>query len=857
MRYLVLFYIVVSITIFPMDRENIIDGNMDLKINNFKEEFYPLYIDEIKEEGYLGLKALFNSLELNELYVDLNKLEVIGELPNKEKISWKFDGSVAFIENDDIYINLNNLNEIFPVKNIKFDLNMLNIEIKLGFKLPSDIRYEQEVKRKNILKKSKLETQKNDYKTNKSLITPGVVQIQYEQTSFSEGDTNSLDIKYSSQLFYGEFQSDITLFNERTNDARAKINTATLRYNNIFDEKDLVVGSFYMRVPSVYNIDTDMNGISISDSSDRYNLMERGGNTFEGYAPDGSVVELYRNGILLDYQTVNEQKYIFTGIDLLSLTDRYYIRIYEEDGSYIQKDLSLLMNNKALVKNRWSYSIQSGKVRGRRDENFLGTLKYGLTNNLTLEFGHLNLTSDREKRIYKENLYGFIYNSSPIKFPFWISGNWYHDLNKKDGSLFLEFGQNVYDYRIEGVVEKYSKRISEQEKKDEIYRINIKKSIKNINYGLGYEIESYKGNKYNNYTGGIGYNYKYLSNGLEYTFQEYTENSLRNKHRFKYQLGMGGFDILNVTSSIEYKFNHEWELEEDKYSLKFIKRNSNYYSSKKIDFSVNFAYSEKSRDKFLSELSFTLYLEEFGLPFSSAEMLFSGNDKNQKRLGTKIKKTIILQEIDKNSKMKNIVNSWIKGKVFIDSNGNGKYDDLDEVLDGIDITVQGKKTTTDNNGDYFIENISAETTFTLKVDKTYIDPLLYFDETIHYRLMPSTGMIINIPLQNTTSISGNILLKSEEINEGQLPFIYNKVVLILKKNNNEIRRLKPEFDGFFICDGLIDGEYEVEIQISDKNYYFEKNKYQLIVNSLNNDSGIYKFDDFILLKKEEVSENYE
>lgn len=857
MRYLVLLYVIFSFSIFSMDRENIIDGNMDLKINSLKEEFYPLYIDEIKDQGYLGLKALFYTLELNEIEVNLDKLEIIGELPNKEKINWKFNDEVAFVENDDIYINLNSLNEVFPVKSIDFDLNMLNITIKLGFKLPSDIRYEQEIKRKNILKKTQLEKSKEDYKTNKNLITPGVVQIQYEQNDFSKGDTNSLDIEYSSQLFYGEFQSDITIFNKRSEDTKAKINTASLRYNNIFDEKDLVLGSFYMRTPTIYNVDSNMNGISILDSSDRYDLTERGGNTFEGYAPDGSVVELYRNGTLIDYQRVNEQRYIFTGIDLLSLTDRYYIRIYENNGSYIQKDLSLLMNNKALAKNKWSYSIQSGKVKEKSEENFLGTLKYGVTNNLTIELGHFNLTSNKETNKYKENLYGFIYNSSPIKFPFWISGNLYHDLNKEDGSLFLEFGQNIYDYRLEGIFEKYSERITEQEKKDEVYQLNIKKGIKNLNYGIGYGVESYKGNKYNNYTTGIGYNYRYLSNSLDYTFQEYTENTLRNKHRFKYQLGIGGFDILNITSSIEYKFNYNWELEEDKYSLKFIKRNSNYYSSKKIDYSVNLVYSEKSRDRFLSELSFTLYLEELGLPFTSAEILFTGNDKNQKKLGTKIKKTIILEELEKNSKMKNITNSWVKGRVFIDSNSDGKYDDFDEVLEGVDIVVQGKRVTTDSDGNYFIENISSETIFTLKVDKTYLDPLLYFDETIHYKLMPSTGMTIDIPLQNTTSVSGNVILKSEEIDSGQLPFIYNKIVLILKKNNNEIKRLKPEFDGFFICDGLVDGEYEVEVDIFDKNYYFEKKNYAININSLENNTGIYQLDDFILLKTEEELEDGE
>lgn len=851
MRYLFLFYIIFSLGIYSMDRENIIDGNMDLKINSLKEEFYPLYIDEIKEEGYLGLKALFYTLELNEVVVNLDQLEVVGELPDKERVNWKFNDKVAFIENEDIYINLNNLNEIFPVKSIEFDLNMLNIIIKLGFKLPSDIRNDQEVKRKNILKKTQLEKNKEDYKTNKKLIAPGVVQLQYEQSDFSKGNTNSLDVEYSSQFLYGEFQSDITIFNKRSQSTKAKINTASLRYNNIFDEKDLVLGSFYMRTPTIYNIDSNINGVSILDSSDRYDLTERGGNTFEGYAPDGSVVELYRNGILIDYQRVNEQRYIFTGIDLLSLTDRYYIRIYESNGSYIQKDLSLLMNNKALAKNRWSYSIQSGKVREKGEENFLGTLKYGVTNNLTVELGHFNLISNKEKSKYKENLYSFIYNSPPIKFPFWISGNWYHDLNKEDGSLLFEFGQNIYDYRLEGVFEKYSERITEQEKKDEIYQLNIKKGIKNLNYGISYGIESYKGNKYNNYTSGIGYNYKYLSNSLDYTFQEYTENKLRNKHRFKYQLGIGGFDVLNITSSVEYKFNYNWELEEDKYSLKFIKRNSNYYSSKKMDFSVNFVYSEKSRDRFLSELSFTLYLEEFGLPFTSAEILFTGNDKNQKKLGTKVKKTIILEEIEKNSKMKNITNSWVKGKVFIDSNGNGKYDDFDEILDSIDVIIQGKTATTDSEGNYFVENISAETIFTLKVDKTYVDPLLYFDETTHYRLMPSTGMVIDIPLQNTTSISGNIILKSEEVDDGQLPFIYNKVVLILKKNSIEIKKIKPEFDGFFICDGVVDGSYEIDIEVLDKNYYFEKNNYIININSSDNNTGIYQLDDFILLKREE------
>ncbi|MGL5050565.1 MAG: hypothetical protein ACRC6E_08030, partial [Fusobacteriaceae bacterium] len=193
MRYLVLIYIILSLSAFSYDKENIIDGNMDLKINNIKEDFYPLYIDEVKEEGYIGLKELFLLLELENLKVDLKNLKVEGELPNKEKVFWTFDEKVAFIENEDIYINLKSLNLIFPVDTFHFDLNMLNITIKLGFKTPSDIRYEQELKRKNIFKKEVSKKNESNYSSNKSKFSPGVVQLQYESSDFSKGDTNSLE----------------------------------------------------------------------------------------------------------------------------------------------------------------------------------------------------------------------------------------------------------------------------------------------------------------------------------------------------------------------------------------------------------------------------------------------------------------------------------------------------------------------------------------------------------------------------------------------------------------------------------------------------------------------------------------
>ncbi|MGL5426997.1 MAG: hypothetical protein ACRDAS_03705, partial [Cetobacterium sp.] len=303
--------------------------------------------------------------------------------------------------------------------------------------------------------------------------------------------------------------------------------------------------------------------------------------------------------------------------------------------------------------------------------------------------------------------------------------------------------------------------------------------------------------------------------------------------------------------SAEYKYNYNWELEDEIYTLKFIKRNSGYYSSKKVDFSVNFTYSEKSVDKFLSEVAFTLYLEEFGLPFTSSEILFSGNNKNSKKFGNKTKKTVILEDVTKDSKMKNISNSWSKGKVYVDYNSNGIYDEIDEALEGINVSLQGKTVVTDENGDYFVENISSNTLFTVKLDKTYIDPLLYFDETKYYKLMPSTGMKIDIPLQNTTSLSGSISIQDDELDDKKSPFVYNKVLIVVKKDGVEIKRIKPEFDGFFISDGFVDGEYTIELMSTNSDYYFEKETYDALIKSSQNETGVFQLDDFILSKKSE------
>lgn len=137
--------------------ENMTDGNMDLQVNRIKEEFFPLYIDEMKGIGYLPMKEFLYTIELNDIEVDFQNKMIKGMLPNKKKIQWKFDSDISFVENEELYIEIEQLGKVFPVKNVKFDLAMLNINIQFDFKIPADIKYEQEQKRRSMSKSEKAE----------------------------------------------------------------------------------------------------------------------------------------------------------------------------------------------------------------------------------------------------------------------------------------------------------------------------------------------------------------------------------------------------------------------------------------------------------------------------------------------------------------------------------------------------------------------------------------------------------------------------------------------------------------------------------------------------------------------------
>ena len=852
-KYL-LIYIFVIIKIFSSSiPENLVDGNMDIKINNIRENFFSLYIDEIKEKGYISLRDFFYIIELNRIVINIKDKKVSGLLPNGKEVNWIFNKNYSFIYEDDIYIDVKYLKEIVPIKLVKFNLDMLIITIILNFKTPLDIRNEQLDKRNNIFKAFGRDEENLSIITNKKIISSGIIQLEYLKFNLSKGENKVLNMKYSTQLLYGEFQGIYNLLDECNKKNENTFKNISLTYNNVFNNKDLILGDFYLRTPKIYSTENNVSGISLLNSSSRYSINQKDMNEIEGEAPSGSIVELYRNGILIDYQEVINSRYSFNNVQLVSLTDSYFIRIYNSLGEYIQKDLSILMNNKILKKGDWTYSIQRGHGKKEKKENLIGILKYGIYKNITGEIGYYNLQNRYKYKEYRDFSFGTYYSSPPIKFPVFLKLNWFQSVESEDGTLNWEFQQKLSNIQLDVIGEKYGKRISLEQNKNEYYKVNLKTNLDKFILGLSYEVENYKGDNCRTYSTGISYNKNYYSTGVSYSFLKHLKDLEKNRHIISCLLGVNCFEKISLSSYITNEYTNSFKFKDNKYSLRLSKRDLSYINQKYLDISLNLNYSSKERDHFRAEINGNVYLDKLNIPVTSAKLSFNGSDESHKsrNIGMEIKKNFILNDIFRNSKIENISNSWIKGRVYIDNNNNDKYDIDDVPMNDLEIYIQGKRVKTDKNGKYIMENISSNSKFKIKLDKTYIDPLLHYKENINYKLMPSTGMEVNIPLQYTVSLSGNIILKNKDIELLKLSNIYSKIEIKLLKNNKIIKISRPEYDGYFNIDNILKGEYELKIESENSKFIIKEKIKKIKIDSKEIDNGYIDLKDIILLKRED------
>lgn len=771
----------------------IISGNLD-------NDFYMIYFDYNDNKPYLGLESLLNFLELDDLKVNLKskKLEgkYIGQNEKNITVDDDLDFKDEFIKDDDIYISLDDLKKIFPIENITWDSDGLKLILDFKFKLPSQLRSEAENRIRTLENKNKSKEEINaDIIMKHKMISSGILKFEYNKQDIEKKEYN-LNLAYGSQLFYGDFKISQEIKPE------SKLNYINLEYNDFLKKNNrLVLGDSYLQLDDYTDIERNIRGFSISKSN-LYTYTNNNETIIQGEAYNANLVELLQNGNLIDYKRISGKQNFSFKVSNLSNFTTYIIKVYYNNGKIETREVSILSTNDILKKGNSNYILQGGQSNenhyGQQNYNYL----YGITDDLTLGGGFIQgKNSDGVKNEYITSR--AIYRT-PLKIiPTVIDGKIIYDSKQDLYNYIFKLNQKFLDTTLFFQYDELNGSIMKNKGYEKYYNLGLSRGFGKISVALGKENKKYEGNVDNNYYLNFEYNtFSNISLFLENSYEK--DNQGLEKYKMDFKSSYSGFSYLYTI--FEMKYEKEKDAPGDReYSLRITKKNNDDHKYNNFDFGITLKYD--TVEKFTYGIDFTyrfdgdsIYIET---PFNRDE------DKNT--MGLNVEKSFLLKEPLRKINTKNIDDMWIEGTVFLDENGNGIQDKNEQGLPDVEVNIGTERRNTDKYGKYIIGNLSSKELQTVEINGETIDAMMKPEkENIIVKGVASSGVTVNIPIAAVSVITGNIQI-NEALSDEEFLKLLSKTEIILLKNNKIIKKVFPEFDGYYYLEDVLPGEYQLKV----------------------------------------------
>ena len=257
-------------------------------------------------------------------------------------------------------------------------------------------------------------------------------------------------------------------------------------------------------------------------------------------------------------------------------------------------------------------------------------------------------------------------------------------------------------------------------------------------------------------------------------------------------------------------------------------------------------------------MNFTMYFDNY----MYLEMPISRNENNELQVGISVEKTFDLSDIKRNIKDRQVDGSWIYGKVYIDANDNGKYDEGETVVPDVALIVNGRRTISDENGEYRMSELQPLETYKVEVDRKSIDPMLnQVIDKKRIQTRASIGTRYDVGVQAVSMVTGNII-PHDNMTSDELIRILSMTTIILEKNGQSYMEIDPEFDGMYFFENVLPGEYEIKFNyLGSENIQFSEENLMLLVELNKEDEGEYfeGYDIFVekLDKKDDIESKVE
>jgi len=796
------------------------EGYIEIEVNKkISYSFFPIYMDYSLEEPYVGMMNIFALTMARGMKIDREKKMIYGRMG---EIDYEFYyGNTKYIEEEeDVYIRGTDLSQVFELKSYEWSTETYLMRMRTKFKTPYEIYLEQEEKLRGLGADGEEEVEDEDiYSQERKLFTPGVLRLKYTNSDVEKNNGN-FSTSYNTQMLYGDFTTTGFIYPD------TYLGYTALKYNEILGDKSIIVGDANMQTYEFLG-GKRLTGLAIQNWNGAGDI-EIGQTSIRGFAPYNTTVELYRNGNLYKFTRVGEDgSYIFENINIQGYNDIYTIKIYNFDGSIEIKQVSMMSDNKILKKGEIDYGLLMGTYRAFNEENeeekidiekkpVEGNIKfsYGITNNLTIGAEYINglIEKSREGVTYNYptefaglNLY---YTTGAVKYPTYFEFSEIYDgkdyfqtgnINTHIGKIRQRFGGNVLS--LEGYM--YSDFIGFLNGYENRYLIDWRGSINSYwGYNLSYDnidkfgfVEEY----------GSGAIYRNKDNtshelGVSYPFSE--DYGTPNVY---YDYSNSNIKIFDTVMNFILQVNSEFENFEDETNLKIGLKTA---ENKKIKAGIYAKYDSQNEYEVGLELSYKVFnwLEIMG-------DIVHDEDKTNYSIGVDMEKTIILEKPFTSNSNPYPSRSWMEGKIFMDNNNNGKFDDGEALLEGVEVKVGRKEGVTGVDGLYFIDDINSYDVEEFEVNIETIDPMLEVANKKNYvKLYPATGGYMDIPIQSISVIMGDLKFGGETVNGVKHFPIISQLYIQLKSLDGKVKmekRIEPE--GFFMLERVLPGEYILEM----------------------------------------------
>lgn len=818
--------------------ENCEDYYIQLNVKNLKDDFFLVKYDISTDEIYIPLNAFFYFLELYNFNLNLKKEEISLDTNGKhQKIS--FDKEKYLIVDDELYLELNSLKKKLNFKMAVFNQESLRLILEPNFELPYEKREKGKIERLRLDLNKELEEKKINIEMPSKLITPGLIKFEYMKLDTKKPEFD-LNFEYASQLAYGEFYMSGQIKPD------TNIDYGNLTYSKLIKNNDLVLGNFSMITPSFLDVNNKTFGISLSDNN-TYLTQDGGITIIKGESLDAESIELYRNGFLLDYKLYgsegfNDKNFEFR-IDDGVLNSNYTLKIYHKDGKIEERKIYSLSNSELLKKGKDKFFLQAGKVDKIGEYQGIGNYSYGITDNLTLGIGGMKLVAN-EKLDYKFLENDMIFRTGTEKFPLLIQYKNYYDYENKNNNFETSIEQKIFDYNLHYNFNKYSKRNSSKDSTKEYHSLSLGKTFGRNFIELGID-------KNENFNDEIKKNiYGLIDSSLFFPF--YTslkiEKSIdRNNERMTYNpyISYAGNNGLSIIADTKIIKDNDKKYEKEISIRTHLKRKEIIKNKLYADL----GFEIKCQDDYhkpIYSLTFNIELDDFIYTKLSSNIKFD-KKKNDfyNRNGIYLNKTIDLNDPKRQiSKNISLSNSWIYGKVFLDKNNNGIFDEGEKVLPNVGIIADNVIFYSNKNGDYIAEGLYSSEIINIKVDRKTIDPMTKFlKNELKIKTKKSSGMRIDIPINIVSMIAGNIW-NSEDFTEKEFIQHLTMTTILLEKDGKIIAETNPEFDGMFFFEDIPSGEYKIKFNyVGEENVKFSNSELEMKIDLLDTEEGEY-FDGF-------------